>query len=430
MMKRKVESGRTLLVDGPASVNHVSGDIEVLGAKLEKGEKVVIREGKRVPFMVKRKATFDLTLGEDASFEEVEGSTIPSSWDDALKEIKACGRPLTVMVMGEVDSGKTSFCTYLINHALKMKWKAAIIDADLGQSDVGPPSTMGFSRVTMPIKDLFEIEEAEKAHFVGLTSPSQVIYRVMEALVELKKDVESEDVDFLVINTDGWISGEEAVRYKVALAEKVKPDVVAGIQESHELVPILTALKETKTLAIDSPSAIKKRSQEKRKVLRELGYKKYLKKAKIRSFPLNWVKVERVLVGTGTSPQAERVKEIEEILGTSPVYCEENPTTVFVVLRRNSWIDEERVRKIEDGLEKWVRVIRDGEEEGLLVGLHNENGVFLGIGILDGIDYRRRVMKVYTPVSEKVSSIRVGQIKLDKDGREIGLSPVFSRYQS
>ena len=428
-MKRKVERGRTLLVDGPASVNHISGKVEVLGAKLKKGEKVVIREGKRVPFIVRKRATFDLTLGEDASFEEIEGSTIPPSWENALKEIKACRRPLTVMVMGEVDSGKTSFCTYLVNQALRMKWKAAIIDADLGQSDVGPPSTIGFSRVTTPIKDLFEIE-AEKAYFVGLTSPSQMINRVVDGLVELKNSVENVDVDFLVINTDGWISGEEAVSYKVGLTEKVAPDVVVGIQETDELAPILTALKETKTLAIGSPPAIKKRSREKRKVLRELGYKKYLKKAKVRSFPLNWVRVERVLVGTGTIPHAERMEKIKEMLGMIPVYCEETPTTFFIVLRKSGWIDEERIRRVEDSFGKWTRVIRDGEEEGLLVGLHDDKGVFLGIGVLVGVDYRRRVMKVYTPVSEKVSTIRVGQIKLDKSGREVGLSPVFAEYLS
>ena len=425
-MKRKVEKGRTLLVDGPASVNHISGEVEVLGAKLRKGEKVVIREGKRVPFLVRKRATFDLALGEEASFEEVEGSTIPSSWENALKEIKAYRRPLTVMVMGEVDSGKTSFCTYLLNQALRMKWKAAIIDADLGQSDVGPPSTIGSSRVTTPIKDLFEIE-AEKAYFVGLTSPSQVIYRVIEGLIELKNSVEGADVDLLVINTDGWVSGEEAVSYKVGLTEKVVPDVVVGIQETDELAPILTALKETKTLAIDSPPAIKKRSREKRKVLRELGYKKYLKKAKVQSFPLNWVRVERVLVGSGSIPATERIEKIKEMLGTIPVYCEENPTTLFIVLRKKSWIDEERIRRVEDSFEKWIKVIRDGEEEGLLVGLQDD-GVFLGIGVLDGIDYRRRVMKVYTSVSKKVSTICVGQIKLDKSGREIGLSQGLTGY--
>ena len=428
-MKRKVEKGKTLLVDGPASVNRISGEVNILGAKLGKGEKVVIREGKRVPFMVRKKATFDIALGEDAAFEEVEGSTIPRSWEEALRDIKAAGKPSSVMVMGEVDAGKTSFCTYLLNRALRMRWKTAIIDADLGQSDVGPPATIGFSRVSEPIKDLFEIE-AEKAYFVGLTSPGPVINRVVDGLVELTGSAEGADVDFLVINTDGWISGEEAVSYKVGLTEKLMPDVVVGIQETDELAPILAALEETKTLAIKSPPEIKKRSREKRKILRELAYKKYLKKAKVRSFPLSWVEVERIPMGTGTIPHAERMEKIKEMLGTIPVYCEETPTTLFIVLRRNSWIDGERIREVEDSVGKWVSVIRDGEEEGLLVGLHDDKGAFLGIGILVGVDYRRRAMKIYTPIGEKVSTICVGQVRLDKSGREIGLSPIFTEHLS
>ena len=423
-MRREVKRGNTLLVDGPASVDYASGEVEVLGARLEKG-RIVIREGKRVPFLVRKKAAFDLALGEDASFEEVEGSTIPSSWDDALKEIKARRGPLTVMVMGEVDSGKTSFCTYLLNQALRMKRKAAVIDADLGQSDVGPPATIGFNCVTGPIKDLFEIE-AERAHFVGLTSPGQVIPWVMDGLVKLKRSVEGMDVNFLVVNTDGWVSGEEAVSYKVGLTEKVAPHVVIGIQQADELAPILAALKEIKTIAVDSPPAIKKRSQEKRKILRELGYKKYLKEAKVQAFPLNWVKVERVLMGIGKAPQAERMEEMKRILGTVPVYCEETPTTLFVVLRRGIWIEEERVRRVEEMFGKWVRVARDGDEEGLLVGLHDDKDVFLGMGIIDGIDYRRLAIKVFTSVSEKVSTIRVGQVKLDKNGSEIGLSQILT----
>lgn len=169
-MKRDVEKGKTLLVDGPASVSLISGEAAILGAVLRSGEKIVIREGKRIPFEVRKKASFDLMLGEDASVEETDGSTIPQSWESASKEILSHKKPVKVMVMGDVDSGKTSFCTYLLNLALKKGWKTAIIDGDLGQSDIGPPSTIGFSHVTAPLKDPFEIE-AENAYFVGLTSP-------------------------------------------------------------------------------------------------------------------------------------------------------------------------------------------------------------------------------------------------------------------
>jgi len=425
-MKHIVEEGKTLLVDGPASVNLLSGKTHILSAPLEIGERIVIREGKRVPFGVRKKAIFDLMLGEGASFEEIDGGTVPPSWENASKEILSLRKPVTVMVIGGVDSGKTSFCTYLANEALKKKWKTGIIDADLGQSDVGPPSTIGFNYITTPVRDLFEIR-AENAYFVGLTSPSGVVNRVMEGLTELKRRVEA-DVDFLIINTDGWVDGEDAEKYKIQLTERVSPSVVVGIRQGEELSPILTALKEMKILAIDSPRVVQRRNREKRKILRELSYKKYLKQAKMQSFTLNWVRVEGAPLGTGSSLPAEQMEKIRNLLGTSPTYSEETPTTVFLVLRKDQSVNEEQIEEIEKSFGKKAKVIREGEEEGLLVGLQDERGKFLGIGILCGVDYKRRVTKVYTPVSENVSTIRFGQIKLDKNGREIGLSTAYADY--
>ena len=427
MMKRIVEKGKTLLVDGPASVSLLSGKITILGAVLKAGEKIVIREGKRVPFGARKRATFDLMLGEGASSEEIDGDHVPSSWEKASKEILSLKKPVTVMVMGDVDSGKTSFCTYLANEALREKWKVAIIDADLGQSDVGPPSTIGFNLVTAPVRDLFEIK-AESAYFVGLTSPSGVVNKVLEGLTELKNRILEIDVDFLIINTDGWVDGEDATNYKIRLTERVSPSVVVGIQQGDELAPILATLKETKTLAIESPQVVQRRNREKRKILRELSYKKYLKQAKVQSFALNWVKVEGAPLGTGNHLTAEHMEKIRSLLGASPIYSEETPITVFIVLRKNQSIDEEQIERIGESFGKRVKVIREGEEEGLLVGLQDERGKFLGIGILCGVDYKRKTMKIYTPVSENVSTIRFGQIKLDKNGREIGLSTVYADY--
>ena len=426
-MNHIVKTGKTLLVDGPASVSLLSGRISVLGAPFMVGEKIIIRDGKRVPFGVRKKATFDLMLGEGASFEEIDGGTVPPSWENAAKEVLSLKKPVTVMVMGGVDSGKTSFCTFLANEALRKKWKTGIIDADLGQSDVGPPSTVGFNFVSEPVKDLFEIK-AENAYFVGLTSPSGAVNKIMKGLTELKNRAMEADVDFLIVNTDGWVDGEEAVKYKIQLTKTVSPSVIVGIRQEDELTPILTALKEAKVLSIDSPQLVQRRNREKRKILRELSYKKYLKQAKVQSFALNWVKVEDSLLGAGGPLGPERMEKIRNLLGKRPIYSEETLATIFVVLRKNQSVTEEQMKEIEEGFGKRAKVIREGEEEGLLVGLQDERGKFLGIGILCGVDYRRRVMKVYTPINENVSTIRFGQIKLDENGREIGLSTIYSNY--
>lgn len=369
-MKRTVKKGKTLLVDGPASLTLLKGKTTILGTPLKVGEKLIIREGKRLPLEVERKTVFELTLGKDGSVEEADGSTMPVSWETASDEALSHGKPVTVAVMGGVDSGKTSFCVYLANKALNRGRKVTVIDADLGQSDIGPPATIGFSPVTIPLRDLFELE-VENAYFVGMTSPSGAVDHVLGGLKAVKKWVLETEVDLLIVNTDGWIDGEDAAEYKVQAVETLAPDITVGLQQEKELAPILAALKDTKIFSVESPKAIWKRGQERRKTLRELSYKKYLRGAKTQTFPLNWTEV--------TDAFGRKMNLETEVL-----------------------------------------------EEGLLVALQNERGRFLGIGVLSGIDYRRRMLKVYTPVSEKVSTIRVGEVIIDKKGREFGINSVFT----
>jgi len=426
-MKHIIDEGKTLLVDGPASVSLLSGKISVLGAPIHISERLVVREGKRLPLWVKKRVTLDLMLGEGASVNEVDEGTVPSSWDDAAEEILSLKKPVTVMVVGGMDSGKTSFCTFLVNEAVMKNWKTSVVDADVGQSDVGPPSTVGFNFVTEPVKDLFDID-AQDAVFVGSTSPSGVINRVIEGLTRLKDGVMEAGVDFLIINTDGWVEGEEAVAYKVGLAEKVGPSAVVGMQRGNELTPILDALHGVKVLVIDSPQLIQPRSREKRRLLRELSYKKYLKEAKMQSFSLSWLKVKDSLFGTGGPLPRKRLETLRDLLGTRPIYSEEAVNAILVVLGKSKAVTEEQIEAVEEHFGKRVKVIWEGDEEGLLVGLNDEEDKFLGIGILHGVDYKRRILKVYTPVSEKVSMLYFGQIKLDKNCRETGLSTVYSNY--
>jgi polynucleotide 5'-hydroxyl-kinase GRC3/NOL9 len=424
-MTHVIDEGKTLLVDGPASATLISGEVTVLGAPLQIEKTVVVREGKRVPLWVRTTATVELKLGEGASVNEVDAGTVLSSWAEAANKFLSLDKPVTVLVMGGVDSGKTSFCTFLVNAAVKEKLRTAVIDADLGQSDVGPPSTVGFNFVAEPVKDLFEID-ARDAVFVGSTSPSGAISKVIDALTCLKARVLEEGADFLVINTDGWVEGEEASAYKVRLAETVGCSAVVGMQHENELNPILDALHGIKVVSVDSPQLIQPRSREKRKLLRELSYKKYMKGAKMQSFGLGWVKVEGSLLGSGVPLHRKRLEALRNLLKKSPVYSEETVEAIFVVLKMSKYVTEEQIEASEQYFGKRVKVILEGDETGLLVGLKDEEDKFLGIGILHEVDYKRKTLKIYTPVSEKPHTLCFGQIKLNKNFREIGLSTVYS----
>jgi polynucleotide 5'-hydroxyl-kinase GRC3/NOL9 len=359
-----VESGKTLLVDGPASVLVVSGRVEVFGFSVKDASRIVIREGKRLPFAVLETTNFDISLAENASAKEIDGNTIPQSWIESFDVLRALQKkPVIAMVLGKVDSGKTSFCTYLINRLISEKQKVAILDGDLGQSDIGPPCTVAYAFVTKPVTDLFRLK-AENAFFVGATSPSEAVNKTIKGITLIKAEILDKAPDFIIVNTDGWVEGEEAVKCKSRLAEELNPDVIFCIQQRDELAPLHVALEKFRKTTVDSPLTAKQRSREKRRNLRELGYIKYLTDTKVKSLPLKQLIIE----------------------------------------------------------EQNVVPIRQAEEEGLLLGLYDSQRKFLGIGILREVDYVRKTLKVLTSVSAKPSRIILGKVRLDKNLKEIPFS--------
>jgi len=423
-MNLTVDKGKTLLVDGPASVKVTSGIVEVFGFTVGNTSKVVIREGKRLPFAVEETATFEFSLGENANVEDVDGNTIPTSWIKSYEELLTFRtKPVTAMVLGIVDSGKTSFCTYLINKLLREKKKVAILDGDLGQSDIGPPCTVAYTFLTKPTTDLFNLE-TENAFFVGVTSPSGAINKVIEGLTVLKKEILGNNPDFIVINTDGWVEGEDAVNYKFQLVSELNPDIIFCIQQEDEMAPVINALEKFRKVVVDSPSAIRQRSREKRRSLRELGYMKYLKNAKVQSLPLSWLKVEEnELLGLSrTRENTRHAEKIYGLLGMKPLHLAELRDRICIVIGRRRWINEDNIKKAEEFTKKKIVVVRKGEEEDLLVALYNAERKFLGIGVLQEVDYVRNALKILTPVSEEISIVSLGKVKLGKNMKEIPAS--------
>lgn len=420
-MNLKTEKGKTLLVDGPASVTVTSGVVQVFGMKLVTPKRIVIREGKRLPFAVDETADFEVSAGEKAKLEEVAGNTNPTSWSTAYEVFTAEGpRPSIAMVLGTIDSGKTSFCTYLTNRIVAGKSKVAILDGDLGQSDIGPPSTIAYSIVTKPLTDLFSLK-AKNAVFVGATSPGLAVEKVIEGLSVLEREALSQNPDYILVDTDGWVDGECAIDYKTKLVEKLKPDVIFFLQQKDELIHIVSMLGKFKTIAVECPTTLKERGRESRRVLRELGYQKYLRNVRVQSIPLNWLKIDdSSLFGLGRGRESnKRAGKIYDILGMKPLHYAEFGSRIIIVIGKKRWIASESLRKLEEFTKKEIEIIRTGEEQGLVTALYGEKGRFLGIGVLQEIDYVRKTLKIMTPATGEISSVAIGRIRLDKHMKEI-----------
>lgn len=426
-MRKTIQDGNTVIISGPASATVFEGTIEVFGGNLIVEEKIVVRRGKSLPFEAKETSILDIVLGTDANVYEVEGSTIPDSWRRVMKEVLSRPKPCTVMVLGNIDSGKTSFCTYLINTSLKSQGKPAIVDTDLGQSDIGPPTSIGFSIISEPVADLFSAKPATII-IMGRTSSKGITQRVVSSLTSIMKQISERAVDLTVINTDGWIEGDEARTYKTELIRKISPNLVIGIQRNAELEHILHSVEEKGcyVLRTVTSSAIKRRNRQEHRELREQSYKKYLGKPTLRNLNLNWISLEYTPLGLGIPVDLQRVKSIEKALQHQIVYCEESSRALYIVVYYKERVDEATVVTAESLFQKDVYIVREGEEEGLLVGLLNNDRDFLGLGIISKLDYKNQTLKIRTDYKDTVSVVQFGQIKVNDAGNELGVTTVFS----
>ncbi len=426
-MRKTVQDGNTVIISGPASATVLEGTIEVFGGNLIVEEKIVVRKGKSLPFEAKETSILDIVLGTDANVYEVEGSKIPDSWRRVTKEVFSRPKPCTVMVLGNIDSGKTSFCTYLINTSLKSQGKPAIVDTDLGQSDIGPPTSIGFSIISEPVADLFSAKPATII-IMGRTSSKGITQRVVSSLTSIMKQISERAVDLTVINTDGWIEGDEARTYKTELIRKISPNLVIGIQRNAELEHILHSVEEKGcyVLRTVTSSAIKRRNRQEHRELREQSYKKYLGKPTLRNLNLNWISLEYTPLGLGIPVDLQRVKSIEKALQRQIVYCEESSRALYIVVYYKERVDEATVVTAESLFQKDVYIVREGEEEGLLVGLLNNDRDFLGLGIISKLDYKNQTLKIRTDYKDTVSVVQFGQIKVNDAGNELGVTTVFS----
>ena len=91
-------------------------------------------------------------------------------------------------------------------------------------------------------------------------------------------------------------------------------------------------------------------------MLRELGYKKYLRGAKVNSFPLSLVIIGNFAFGKDAYLSLERIMEINKSLGSMSLYYEETSAAVFITFDREQWVDEEFAKNLGQTLRARIRL--------------------------------------------------------------------------
>jgi polynucleotide 5'-hydroxyl-kinase GRC3/NOL9 len=273
--------------------------------------------------------------------------TVPPGWDLALA--RAADRRVTMLV-GGVDTGKTTLATFLANGLRQRGLQVGVVDADLGQSEIGPPTTIGLGLAGRPLDRLGDAEVAGLS-FVGSTSPRGVVAATVAGTRQMVERGTALGLGRIIVDTSGLIDGPLGRTLKARKIEAVGPDLLVCLERDGEcgFVSDPSAL----ILRLPVGEHVRSRSTGERRRHRDAALEAYFRNARSR----------RLAVSRLT------------------------------------------FRSMADGAVAETR--HDLELEGALVGLDDEAGHTLGLGVVRAAD--DRCLLIDTPVYDvDIAGVRLG----------------------
>jgi polynucleotide 5'-hydroxyl-kinase GRC3/NOL9 len=225
------------MVKGPAKVV-VNGVCHVLGIDVS-GQTIKVRAGKALPFEPSNKCRLQVRLGHGARLWWASPNEAGTSmWRSLVQQVSAlaASKKITVMLLGDTDTGKSTLTTYLANTAIMHGLVPCVIDADIGQGDLAPPTAIGAAILSKQIVDLRDVS-ASMFEFVGSISPAGFEGLVAKKLRSIL-DRSSELANISIVNTDGYVSNG-GIHYKAMIAEELQPDAIICLGENAMISNIL-----------------------------------------------------------------------------------------------------------------------------------------------------------------------------------------------
>lgn len=425
-MELDLKKENILLVSGKTKVMILNGVCEVIGKTLSKDSSLIIPEGKRIPILAIEDSEIEVVGDEswrtEEKIERLNYNTIPKEYDDIVMDISTTKNfPKVCVILGEMDTGKTFFTTYIANKLLKNGITVSVIDADTGQSDIGPPGTIGLAILKHPVVFFSEVQP-DRLYFVGAHSPS---IHMLHSLVGLKKlnDYALKNSDVVLIDTPGWIQGDGARLLRKSEMELINPDKVILMQREGwrglegnfgELEHLVKTIPEQKIIRVKVSKKASLTSQTERKRLRELVSQNYFANSRKISLRFSDIVTDRCFFLSGLKLNKEEfgVLWIERLSGFEGL---------LVVPKSKDDINIIEKIKVKTGINK-IKIFFSGDENGVVVGLCNIYNDCIGLGIIENIDFKNEIINIITPIENEklIKIIQFGSLRLTPDGKEEG----------
>jgi len=319
-----------------------------------------------------------------------------------------------ILVIGETDTGKTSFTTLLANALLSRGLSVGVVDADLGQSDIGPPTTVGLGRLRLPMTQLGDAELAG-LYFVGSTSPQGHMLPTILGTRLMAEKAKRLGLDRVIVDTSGLVRGEMGRLLKQHKIDLVDPDLVLCLQRAGECEHILRPYdtgSRPAVVRLSSSGSTRRRSQEERRLHRERSLQTYFAGARPIHLDLGRVLLRQPALYVGSPLPPRQIEDLAALLDDMVLWAERRGNELVVVTPDP--LKEPQIRQIQKRYEDLGLANYSLDDfQGVLAGLDDERRETLGLGIVRSIDFAKQTLVVETTLPESgIAAVRLGRHKL------------------
>jgi polynucleotide 5'-hydroxyl-kinase GRC3/NOL9 len=264
------------------------------------------------------------------------------------------------MVIGGPDTGKTALVEDLMN-SLFDKFKIAVVDADIGQSHLGPPTTVAWGLwgkkfdgwKNIPVRDMY---------FIGTTSPLGNLLLMLTG-TKVICDIAKQRADKVIIDTTGMIKGGAGRALKICKIDIIHPQIILALERKDELEPIILSFKGMRVpliFRVPVPTEAGQKLHPHRAGYRERKFRDYFK-------------------------DAHRIILSREKIGL-----------------RNMKLEGSSL-------------------DNYLISLRDKEGRDLALGIIEEVDEKEGKIVVFTPLNmdKEVGGIVLGGLRITREGRQL-----------
>lgn len=317
------------------------------------------------------------------------------------------------MVIGAADVGKTTLVTQLAGALAARGLSVGVVDADLGQSAIGPPTTVGLGRVRVCLARLTDAELVAM-HFVGVTSPATNLVGALVGVRRMVDRARATGLAPIVVDTSGLVAGEIGRTLKHAKIDLVDPDLVVCLERAAECEPILRpylGLSRPAIVRLPVSSVVRPRSAEERRQFREGRLREFFVSAKPLALDLARVALRTPPLFLGPPLPPRMLARAAAAVGRPLAWAERRAAGVVIVARDPLTPAEGRQAARAVGA-PLAGLYALADLEGALAGLEDAGRELLGLGIVKAIDFRnRRLVGESSVPAAQVAAVTIGRQK-------------------